>query len=361
MSILLLVMVMIPAIIISKKVSPEIEINNARKTLAEAESGRSSVFASSQFRKASSYYDSAYTSWQKENEKMILLRDYTEARQYAIKSVEFSKTAIETANSRKLDSAGLLKRKIKLVEEKINEFDVKYGTFPFNSVDQNNLSNCKLLLKEGQLAIEKDDYVSCKVKLDLAEKIIVSLHNNYNERQAVYFQDFSQWEKWVEQGISSSAQNGTSCIVIDKTARQGTFYSKGNQVMSFNIELGPNWIGDKIKQGDKSTPEGIYRIIGKKSKGSTHYHKALLLDYPNEEDKKRFQLNKKNGVLDKDDEIGSLIEIHGEGGKGADWTNGCIALKNSEMDRLFNLCPQGAKVIIVGSVRPLDQIYSKSE
>jgi lipoprotein-anchoring transpeptidase ErfK/SrfK len=53
-------------------------------------------------------------------------------------------------------------------------------------------------------------------------------------------------------------------------------------------------------------------------------------------------------------DIGNLIEIHGDGGKGIDWTDGCIALKNTDMDILYKLVPNGTTVTIVGTAQPLN-------
>ncbi|MEZ5072175.1 MAG: L,D-transpeptidase [Bacteroidales bacterium] len=78
------------------------------------------------------------------------------------------------------------------------------------------------------------------------------------------------------------------------------------------------------------------------------------MDYPNAEDTKRFRNNKKNGRIPGDAEIGGLIEIHGKGGKGSDWTDGCVALRNEDMDAVFAACPNGTRVTIVGSTRPLE-------
>ena len=55
----------------------------------------------------------------------------------------------------------------------------------------------------------------------------------------------------------------------------------------------------------------------------------------------------------KDAEIGGMIEIHGGGGKGVNWTDGCIALENKNMDIVFKLAQSGTPVTIVGSVQPL--------
>jgi murein L,D-transpeptidase YafK len=145
-------------------------------------------------------------------------------------------------------------------------------------------------------------------------------------------------------------------LVVDKLARELVIYKNGRILKQYPVELGANWVGDKMQQGDKSTPEGMYRILDKKQNGQTRYYKAFLLDYPNAEDKKRFSLNKKNGVIHPDARIGNLIEIHGSGGKGIDWTDGCIALRDSDMNELYALCPVDTRITIVGSAKSFNSL-----
>ena len=96
-----------------------------------------------------------------------------------------------------------------------------------------------------------------------------------------------------------------------------------------------SFIDPKRVAGDGATPEGVYRVTRKKSGGETRYYKALLLSYPNAEDRERFERERALGRIAADALIGSLIEIHGEGGRGKNWTDGCVALTNDEMDELF--------------------------
>ncbi len=131
-------------------------------------------------------------------------------------------------------------------------------------------------------------------------------------------------------------------------------------VKSFKAEFGPNWLGTKMHKGDGATPEGVYLVVHKKERRKTIYHKALLLNYPNEDDKIRFAKNKKSGKILPGTEIGGLIEIHGEGGKGFDWTNGCVALNNHDMDYLFRSVTDNTPVVIVGSVEPIEK-YTRLE
>jgi murein L,D-transpeptidase YafK len=86
-----------------------------------------------------------------------------------------------------------------------------------------------------------------------------------------------------------------------------------------------------------------------KAIGSSLYHKALLLDYPNADDRAEFALARRRGEMPMSAGIGGFIEIHGEGGRGRDWTRGCVALTNADMDELFARVPIGTPVTIVGS------------
>ncbi|MCB9069627.1 MAG: hypothetical protein H6629_17725 [Calditrichae bacterium] len=61
----------------------------------------------------------------------------------------------------------------------------------------------------------------------------------------------------------------------------------------------------------------------------------MLINYPNELDRRRFNAAKSTGDLSQKAQIGGLIEVHGDGGKGFHWTDGCIALTNTDMDQVF--------------------------
>ncbi len=113
-------------------------------------------------------------------------------------------------------------------------------------------------------------------------------------------------------------------------------------------ELGYNSIGNKNRAGDSATPEGRGRITVKKDVGQSGYHMALLLDYPNEEDRRRFAAAKRAGRIPKGASLGNLIEVHGEGGRGKDWTKGCVALTNRDIADLFDRVRVGTPVTIVG-------------
>jgi murein L,D-transpeptidase YafK len=103
----------------------------------------------------------------------------------------------------------------------------------------------------------------------------------------------------------------------------------------------------------------MYKITGKFDGGKTKYYKALLLDYPNDEDRQKFRSEIEHGSLPASAKIGGLIEIHGNGGKGIDWTEGCIALTDKEMDLVFRIARVGTPVTIIGSMVDLKDAVEK--
>ena len=159
--------------------------------------------------------------------------------------------------------------------------------------------------------------------------------------------------------LNNSKKSRDYSIIIDKFSRKCFIYLNGTRKYEFEAELGKNWVGDKRVKGDMATPEGMYKITRKFDGGKTKYYKALLLDYPNDEDRAKFRSDIEYGSLPASSQIGGLIEIHGNGGKGIDWTEGCIALTDSEMDVVFKIVKVGTPVTIIGSMVDLKDVVDK--
>ncbi|GFE56708.1 transpeptidase [Geobacter sp. AOG1] len=142
------------------------------------------------------------------------------------------------------------------------------------------------------------------------------------------------------------SQKGTADkILIEKQARRLTLISKGEVLKTYKIALGGNPTGPKERQGDNKTPEGTY-VIDSRNKGSL-YHLALHVSYPNERDKKRA---KELGVSP-----GGNIMIHGikngfswvgDAHTEVDWTKGCIAVTDEEIEEIGKLASNGTLVEI---------------
>ncbi len=149
----------------------------------------------------------------------------------------------------------------------------------------------------------------------------------------------------LEQKIFALRNEPADKVLIEKKERRLALLSKGEVIKSYKIALGGNPVGPKQRQGDNKTPEGTY-IIDSRNRDSG-YHLSLHISYPNEKDKMRA---KKLGVSP-----GGDIMIHGIkngltsiGGFHAevDWTKGCIAVTDEEMEEIYKWVPNGTVVEI---------------
>ena len=161
-----------------------------------------------------------------------------------------------------------------------------------------------------------------------------------------------RWRRWKAETIAWSRRERRAAIVVSKEGHRLTLYLDGEAVRSYRADMGFNWVADKRAAGDGATPEGRYSVAARKSGGQTIYYKALLLDYPNAEDRRAFARARAAGDVSPGAGIGGLIEIHGEGGRGRDWTQGCVALANPDIDDLFRRVEVGTPVTIIGSDEP---------
>jgi len=134
-------------------------------------------------------------------------------------------------------------------------------------------------------------------------------------------------------------------ILIEKKERRLTLISKGKVLKTYKIALGGNPDGPKERQGDNKTPEGTY-IIDARNRDS-RFHLSLHISYPNERDKKRAR---ELGVSP-----GGDIMIHGikngfswvgDMHSEVDWTKGCIAVTDEEIEEIERLVPNGTIVEI---------------
>ncbi|MEO0554247.1 MAG: L,D-transpeptidase family protein [Bacteroidota bacterium] len=137
-------------------------------------------------------------------------------------------------------------------------------------------------------------------------------------------------------------------IVLTKSKRNMTLFANGKSIKTYRVSLGKTPIGAKRVQGDHKTPEGIYKINGKN--GRSNFHLNLGISYPNELDKQKADSIGKP--------VGGDIKIHGLAPEYAylgkfhrlkDWTDGCIAVTNSEIEELY----QNIAIGTVIEIRPV--------
>jgi murein L,D-transpeptidase YafK len=134
-------------------------------------------------------------------------------------------------------------------------------------------------------------------------------------------------------------------VIVNKSKRELLLMSGAQVLKSYRVALGRSPVGAKKQQGDGRTPEGIYTISGRNP--ASAFHRALRISYPNPSDRGRAKRAAVNP--------GGDIMIHGlpngQGSIGAahrltDWTEGCIAVTNDEIEEIWRLVPNGTTVEI---------------
>jgi len=145
--------------------------------------------------------------------------------------------------------------------------------------------------------------------------------------------------------VSAEAVQKADLVIVNKEQRQLILMGGGAEIKRYRVSLGGSPKGHKRQEGDQKTPEGHYVLDYKKPDSS--FYKAIHISYPNEEDKKQARIR---GVS-----AGGFIMIHGQkNGLGllgrimqrTDWTDGCIAVKNSEMEEIWRLVDAGTPIQI---------------
>ena len=206
------------------------------------------------------------------------------------------------------------------------------------------LQQAQVFQREGALQAASDRARSARDLAWLARDEAAGIAARYADADTI-----TRWRRWKNETIAWSRREGRPAIVVNKEAHLVSLYVRGEAVKTYKADLGFNWIADKFREGDGATPEGRYRIVSRMANLPSMYYKALLIDYPNAEDRAEFNRARRDGAVPATARIGGLIEIHGSGGRNLDWTDGCVALANPDMDDLYARVVVGTPVTIVGS------------
>jgi murein L,D-transpeptidase YafK len=133
-------------------------------------------------------------------------------------------------------------------------------------------------------------------------------------------------------------------VIVVKSERRLYLLQDGSVIRTYRVALGPNPVGHKVFQGDGRTPEGLYTLDWRNE--ASRFHRAIHISYPNDEDIER--------SIRFGGAPGGLIMIHGQpsdGFRGSnphyDWTEGCVALSNAEMDEVWLAVDDGTPIEIL--------------
>lgn len=149
----------------------------------------------------------------------------------------------------------------------------------------------------------------------------------------------------LEAAMSRPKAYSADSIVLDKSDRRLVMFDHGREVASYEVALGRNPVGAKTRRGDGRTPEGLYFIEGRNPQSK--YYLSLRISYPAAKDR---AVAARRGVSP-----GGDIMIHGLPAafstvgalhRQQDWTEGCVAVTNDEIEEIWRAVPDGARILI---------------
>ena len=279
--------------------------------------------------------------------KFVWFRDH-EGLTARFKEVLADGDRIHTAiGERRETQKGAVAERLEAQRDKIDRLDVLTSIISVGKASREFLAKAELLTDEAEVLAAQGRYKEAEERLvrattftQIAKEVVTPALKRFVDGGQI-----ALWRRKVDETIRESKLRGGYAIVVSKVDRQLYLYKAGRLVRSYPVGLGSRSISDKLCAGDRATPEGKYRVT--KKLAQSRYYKALLINYPNDEDRREFDLAKRRGQIPRRAGIGGLIEIHGGGKDGQ--TLGCVALDNHQMDEIYALADVNTPVTIVGA------------
>lgn len=152
-------------------------------------------------------------------------------------------------------------------------------------------------------------------------------------------------------GKRTEEPTGLIYIIVDKSDYELHVFDDEGWYATYPVVFGNQSLKDKMMEGDRNTPEGSFKITSKRPHDK--WNKIMLLDYPTKESWDKFKKRKAQGLIPKSAKIGGGIGIHGTWPNDQfmvddyrNWTQGCISLRNNDMDELYGYIQPGTRVIV---------------
>ncbi len=151
--------------------------------------------------------------------------------------------------------------------------------------------------------------------------------------------------------LAKAGKDTYSVYIIKSEYQLKVYQANGEWLASYPVVFGSKDMGDKMMEGDRKTPEGIFHISGKRVHAK--WERFMLIDYPTADSYLKFNERKAAGLIPANARIGGDIGIHGTVphddyaiDQYRNWTEGCISTKNKYVQELFELLPVGTRVEI---------------
>ncbi len=265
---------------------------------------------------------------------------------------------VSDVNSRIQAQRTSAETKLARIEQRLRLLNTRVGDIGSRVVLGEHPVETEVHVKQARLFLEQGQFEHSIQASERASKILLTQTALLTNELGRYADDdlISGWRESAQRTIDWSRTHRAQAIVISKADRVLTLYKNGRKVLTYPIRLGSRGIRAKQHYGDGATPEGEYRIQRKRGPGQTPYFRALILDYPNSDDRRRFEEAQKAGLIPKSQHMPGLIQLHGIAQGISDQPYGSIVLDNPQIAQLFDHVAVGTPVNIVGALESQNSI-----
>jgi L,D-peptidoglycan transpeptidase YkuD (ErfK/YbiS/YcfS/YnhG family) len=324
---------------------PEASLVKAKLMLKQAANAGALRYAEEHYHSAENLLKDGWMEMARQKGRLAPFRNYHNADSLLMLAVSRAQEAAQLSQETIHSLDSLARSDRDNLREEIQTWREALDGLLENFSAEHYWADADMALQTSQTLIAKGEYEAARDAVKKGKQAVQRLEDIVAEYANEEAQGLSVWRRWVDATIANSRANGTIAIIIDKSAHKTYLVSGGKLIRTFKCDLGYNSARQKLFAGDGATPEGMYYVS--QVKYSSKYYRALLINYPNAADNKRFRENKNKRIITRSSRIGSLIEIHGNGVRNEDWTNGCVALTNKDMDQLMQYAKAGTPVTIV--------------
>lgn len=173
----------------------------------------------------------------------------------------------------------------------------------------------------------------------------------YLSLMGVVFVTGTSFKKAKTYAFRTATKNSFRVLILKSKYELHIYDSSGEWIVGYPVVFGSKDQGDKMMEGDRKTPEGVFHIAAKRK--HEKWNSFLALDYPTAESYERFNARKAKGQIPSTARIGGSIGIHGTWpnedfaiDQYQNWTEGCISTKNTYVQQIFAMLPVGTVVEI---------------
>ena len=338
------------------------DLEAARLALAGAVSVEAQKYARAELEIAQSYYRQAYLAYRRAEARLLGFRDYEQVSRSLEEARRKANEAMDAGRLRRDQLCAQAEELIAAAERGLKAAREGVSRVPFGSFIRSKITQAEVALAEARKRYMQGDYPGATDRASTAHSGLEIVNERIDSFMTQYTTgtQAQKWNRWIHDTIKESRASGATAVIVDKMNHRCYLYRVGRILNVFQIDLGASASLPKMRAGDRATPEGRYRVTVKRGRGETAYYKALMINYPNDEDRKNFLEARQKGWIPRRSRLGGLIEIHGEGGRKEDWTLGCVALRNPDMDRLFEQVQVGTPVTIVGLAKEVGAAKEES-